>query len=57
MGPVKILLARGSSGGSHNQSLLTIRVLDKTHIYHQTNEGLTLISRNVLIMYDYYIKV
>lgn len=46
MGPVKILLAHGSSVGSHNQSLLTVWALDKTRIHHHR----TLILNNLLII-------
>lgn len=50
MGPVKILLARGSSVGSHNQSLLTVWALDKTCIRRHKNEERTSILNNLLII-------
>lgn len=50
MGPVKILLARGSSVGSHNQSLLTVWALDKTRIRRHGNEERTSILNNLLII-------
>lgn len=50
MGPVKILLARGSSVGSHNQSLLTVWALDKTRIRRHRNVERTSILNNLLII-------
>lgn len=50
MGPVKILLARGSSVGSHNQSLLTVWALDKTRIRRHRNVERTSILNDLLII-------
>lgn len=50
MGPVKILLACGSSVGSHNQSLLTVWALDKTRICRHRNVERTSILNNLLII-------
>lgn len=50
MGPVKILLARGSSVGSHNQSLLTVWALDKTRIRRHRNVERMSILNNLLII-------